>query len=185
MTCLARQGLTMKHQPQTKRAVRGIVLLALLLTLALIAMALTGALEVWSVERQREAEADLLYVGDQYRLGIERYYYATPGATKVLPTSIDDLIEDSRFPVPMRHLRRAWADPITGKPFELLRMDEQIIGVVSSSTKSTIKRSGFSQSDGAFNGLETYDQWKFLFHLPVSGKAGHKLPSRPPRQPYP
>ena len=173
----------MKHPPQIKRAPRGIVLLALLLTLALIAVALTGALEVWSIERQREAEADLLYVGDQYRLGIERYYYATPGATKVLPTSIDDLVEDPRFPVPMRHLRRAWADPVTGKPFELLQMDGQIIGVVSSSTKSTIKRSGFSRSDSAFDGLETYDQWKFLFYPHVSGKAGGKLPSQPPRQP--
>lgn len=181
--CAARQGLTMKQQPQIKRAVRGIVLLALLLTLALIAVALMGALEVWSVEKQREAEADLLYVGDQYRLAIERYYYATPGATKMLPMSIDDLVEDPRFAVPMRHLRRAWADPVTGKPFELLRTNEQIIGVVSSSTNSTIKRSGFSQSDSAFDGLETHDQWKFLFHPSVSGKAGRKLPSQSPRQP--
>jgi type II secretory pathway pseudopilin PulG len=173
----------MKHQPQIRRAVRGIVLLALLLTLALIAVALTGALEVWSVERQREAEADLLYVGDQYRLALERYYYASPGAVKVLPTSIDDLVEDRRFPVPMRHLRRAWADPVTGKPFELLRMDEQIIGVVSRSKKSTIKRSGFPQPDSVFDGLETYDQWKFLFHPRVSGKAGRKLPPQSPRQP--
>jgi type II secretory pathway pseudopilin PulG len=173
----------MKHRPQIERAVRGIVLLALLLTLALIAVALTGALEVWSVERQREAEADLLYVGDQYRLALERYYYATPGATRALPTSIDDLVEDRRFPVPMRHLRRAWPDPVTGKPFELLRMDEQIIGIVSSSKKPTIKRSGFSHSDSAFDGLETYDQWKFLFHPGISGKAGRKLPSQSPRQP--
>jgi type II secretory pathway pseudopilin PulG len=173
----------MNRPPQIKRAVRGIVLLALLLTLALIAVALTGALEVWSVERQREAEADLLYVGGQYRLALERYYYASPGATKVLPTSIDDLLEDRRFPVPVRHLRRAWADPVTGKPFDLLRLDEQIIGVVSSSTKSTIKRSGFAPSDSAFDGLATYDQWKFLFHPRVSGKAGRKLTSQSPGQP--
>lgn len=173
----------MKRQPRIKRAVRGIVLLALLLTLALMAVALMGALEVWSVERQREAEADLLYVGDQYRLGIERYYYATPGAAKVLPMSIDDLVEDQRFPVPVRHLRRAWADPVTGEPFELVRTGEQISGVVSSSTKPTIKRSGFSRSDSAFEGLETYNQWKFLFHPPVSGKTGRKLPSQSPRQP--
>src|SRR5438132_706122 len=89
-------GPRMKRLPQIKRAMRGIVLLALLLTLGLMAVALMGAVEVWSVERQRETEADLLYVGDQYRLAIQHYYYATPGAARVLPTSINDLVEDQR-----------------------------------------------------------------------------------------
>jgi type II secretory pathway pseudopilin PulG len=174
----------MKPLPQIKRAARGIVLLALLLTLALMAVALMGAVEVWSVERQRETEADLLYVGDQYRLAIEQYYYATPGAGKMLPTRIEDLVDDQRFPVPVRHLRRAYADPVTGAPFELLRTGEQISGVVSSSTKSTIKRKGFYRADSAFEGLETYNQWRFLFVPPVAGKAGRsKLPSHSSRQP--
>jgi type II secretory pathway pseudopilin PulG len=167
----------MLAQPRIKRPVRGIVLLALLLTLALMAVALMGAVEVWSFERQRETEAELLYVGDQYRLAIEHYYYATPGAGKTLPTSIDDLVEDQRFPVPVRHLRRAYADPVTGQAFELLRNGEQISGVVSSSTTPTIKRSGFSRADSAFEGFETYNQWRFLFSPPVSGKTSRKSPS--------
>lgn len=169
--------------PKIKRSSRGIVLLALLLTLALMAVALMGAVEVWSVERQRETEAELLYVGDQYRLAIEHYYYATPGAGKMLPASIGDLVEDQRFPVPVRHLRRAYADPVTGEAFELLRTGEQISGVVSSSTKSTIKRSGFSRADSAFERVETYNQWRFLFSPPVAGKAGRKSPLPSSRQP--
>jgi type II secretory pathway pseudopilin PulG len=164
-----------------KHVARGIVLLALLLTLALMAVALMGAVEVWSVERQRETEAELLYVGDQYRLAIEHYYYASPGAGRTLPASIDDLVEDQRFPVPVRHLRRAYADPVTGQPFELLRSGEQISGVVSSSTKSTIKRRGFSRADSAFEGFETYNQWRFMFSPPVSGKAGRR--SQSPQSP--
>ncbi|WP_211462928.1 type II secretion system protein [Collimonas silvisoli] len=171
--------------PLIKRRVRGVVLLALLLTLALMAVALMGAVEVWSVERQRETEAELLYVGDQYRLAIQHYYYAAPGAGKMLPASIDDLLADQRFPTPVRHLRRAYADPVTGEAFELLRNGEQISGVVSSSTKPTIKRSGFSRADSAFEGFETYNQWRFLFSPPVPGKAGRRSQSpsqslRPP-----
>ena len=164
----------MKQPPQIKRAVRGVVLLALLLTLALMAVALMGAVEVWSVERQRETEADLLYVGDQYRKAIEHYYYATPGAVKVLPMSIDDLIEDQRFPVPVRYLRRLYSDPVTGGSFELLRIGDRIYGVASTSTKPTIKRSGFTAAYRAFEELETYNQWKFLFRPPVLRKSGRK-----------
>jgi type II secretory pathway pseudopilin PulG len=178
MMCAVRQRPAMKRPPQIKRAMRGIVLLALLLTLALMAVALMGAVEVWSVERQRETEVDLLYVGDQYRKAIEHYYYATPGAAKVLPASIDDLIEDQRFPVPMRHLRRVYSDPLTGEPFDLLRTGDRINGVASGSTKSTIKRSGFAPAYRGFEGLETYNQWKFFFRPPAFGKGNRKLPSQ-------
>jgi type II secretory pathway pseudopilin PulG len=169
----------MNRRLQTKSITRGIVLLALLLFLALISIALMGMVEVWSFQRQREAEAELLYVGGQYRQAIEHYYYATPGAAKSLPKTIDDLLEDQRFPMPMRHLRRADVDPITGKPFDLVLAGEQLTGVSSSSTKATIKRSGFSRSDKGFEGLETYNQWKFLFLPPTAGKSNRKLPSQP------
>jgi type II secretory pathway pseudopilin PulG len=162
-----------------KRLESGVALLAFLLTLALISVTLMGAVSWWSFERQRESEEELLFIGNQYRMAIERYYYATPGAVKVLPSTMEDLIQDDRFPAPVRHLRRLYPDPITGEPFELLRIGDQISGVASKSTKPAIKRSGFSPPYTAFEGLETYDQWKFLFSPPRRRNSSISLPSIP------
>src|SRR5260370_9382660 len=90
---------------------RGLLLLTLLLALMLASMALLGALDVCAVQRQRLQEEELLFVGNQYRLAIQRYYRIG----RVLPMSVDDLLEDKRFPVPLHHLRRAYPDPMTGK----------------------------------------------------------------------
>lgn len=46
---------------------RGLVVLAQLIALMLMSIALAGALDVWSLERRREQEKQLLFVGDQYR----------------------------------------------------------------------------------------------------------------------
>ncbi|MDY7545100.1 type II secretion system protein [Glaciimonas sp. CA11.2] len=161
----------MQNKYLTTRPSRGIVLLALLLTLALMGIALMGAVSWWSLERQRENEEDLLFIGNQYRLAIERYYYATPGNAKALPMRLDELIEDQRFPIPVRHLRRLYLDPMTGEPFELIHIGEQIHGVASTSQKKAIKRSGFFPPYTAFEVIETYDQWKFLFTPPRGRKA--------------
>src|ERR1700738_1878116 len=134
----------MQLSRHSRQVASGIVLLALLLTLVLMSLVLLGVAELWSTARQREKEADLLFIGEQYRRAIERYYHAVPGAGNVLPPSIDDLLNDYRFPVPLHHLRRAYADPMTGDPFELLRNGDRIYGIVSTSTHATQKRSGFA-----------------------------------------
>jgi type II secretory pathway pseudopilin PulG len=162
-----------------KRPESGVALLAFLLTLALLSVALMGAVSWWSFERQRESEEELLFVGNQYRMAIERYYYATPGAVKVLPSNMEDLLQDDRFPAPVRHLRRLYPDPITGETFELLRIGDQINGVASKSTKPAIKRSGFSPPYTGFEGLETYDQWRFLFSPPRRRNSSISSPSVP------
>jgi type II secretory pathway pseudopilin PulG len=52
----------------------GLVLLALLIALAISSVAMMGAPDVWALQRQRQQEEELLFVGDQYRLAIQRYY---------------------------------------------------------------------------------------------------------------
>lgn len=172
----------MKNKLRVNRYVRGIVLLALLLTLALLGIALMGAVSWWTLERQRENEEDLIFVGNQYRLAIERYYYATPGNAKALPMRLNDLIEDERFPVPVRHLRRIYLDPMTGESFKLILIGEQIHGIASTSSRHTIKRSGFSPPYTGFEGVETYDQWKFLFTPPRGRKTVTSTQAVAPKQ---
>jgi type II secretory pathway pseudopilin PulG len=164
----------------TKR-MDGMVMLALLIALMLMSIALAGALDVWSLEQRREREKQLLFVGDQYRLAILRYYRAG----RVLPASVDDLLDDSRFPVPVHHLRRSYPDPVTGKnDWTFMWHGDRIYGLYSSSTDPTIKRAGFRRRYEQFEGAETYSGWQF-FYLPpivrnfVSGD-GSAAPSQTP-----
>lgn len=154
--------LASRHVPGHR--ISGVVMLALLLTLALGSIALMAAVDVWSFTRQRAQEAELLFVGDQYRQAIQRYYFgAPPGTRRVLPASLQDLLEDDRYPMPVHHLRRLYPDPITGNTeWGTLRVGERIAGVYSLSEREPIKRAGFAPSDEKFNGKSVYRDWVFV-----------------------
>lgn len=153
----------------------GLVLLTLLIALILVSVALMGALDVWSLQRQRLQEEELLFVGNQYRLAIQRYYQAG----RTLPASVDDLLEDKRSPVPLHHLRRAYPDPITGKnDWLFLRDGDRIYGVYSKSTAPAIKHANFPRRYADFANAKTYGEWQF-FYLPPGrrSRASNPLPS--------
>ncbi|MEO8311822.1 MAG: type II secretion system protein [Caldimonas sp.] len=146
-------------------APRGIVLLAVLVAMALLSIGLMGAVDVWTVSRQRERERELLFVGDQYRQAIRSYYLAAPGGRpRGYPLSIDALLEDDRFPLPVRHLRRAYPDPITGKSeWGLLRVEDRILGVYSLSEAQPLKQAAFHPADQTFTNAESYKNWVFAY----------------------
>ncbi len=142
---------------------RGLVMLTLLIALALASIALLAGLDVWALERQRQQEEELLFIGNQYRLAIQRYYLAG----RTFPQSVDDLIEDKRFPVPLHHLRRAYPDPITGNSdWKFLRDGDRIYGIFSSSDRVPIKRANFPRRYAFFSKAETYADWKFFYPPP-------------------
>jgi type II secretory pathway pseudopilin PulG len=148
-----------------RRRQGGLVLLALLLTLQLGAIATLAGMEVWATTRQREREQQLLFVGDQYRRAIRSYYMSAPaGRPRVLPASLEDLLADDRFPTPVRHLRRLYPDPITGSnEWHLIYHRGRILGVASASTAVPLKRTGFSPLYWHFEGKTSYREWEFLF----------------------
>lgn len=147
---------------QHRRTQAGIVLLALLLILILGSVSTLVAAEVWATTMQREREAQLLFVGDQYRRAIASYYLMTPGAVKVYPRSLNDLIEDDRFPRRVQHLRRLYRDPITDGDWALVKLGEGIVGVHSLSEAPTLKKAGFPTPYKEFEVTKTYDQWRFV-----------------------
>lgn len=158
----SRQPPFVAHLPHQ---MQGVMLLALLIGLALSGIALMGAIDMWTMQSQREREQQLLFAGDQYRLAIQRYFYAAPqGTPKTLPLSFDALLEDDRYPMPVRHLRRTYPDPITGKPWgEVRTEDGRLSGVYSLSEATPIKQAGFSSADTSFAEQTSYQKWVFFF----------------------
>jgi type II secretory pathway pseudopilin PulG len=139
------------------------VLLALLIMLVLVGIGALGAAEVWSVSLKREREAELLFVGGQYRRAIESYWKMSPGR-RAYPPSIEVLLTDDRFPNPVHHLRRQYRDPMTDTgEFELNKQANAIVGVHSASTDVPIKRAGFPTYFKQFEQAEDYSQWNFVF----------------------
>ena len=157
------------------RRARGLVLLALLLFVALSSLWVGLSAEVWSTARQRDRETELLFAGEQYRHAIESYWRATPGRAKGYPPSIDVLLTDDRFPMPVHHLRRRYLDPITGGEFGLVREPAGITGVYSISKDAPRKVAGFPARYQHFSGAEAYEQWRFVFVPP----RGYAPASRP------
>ncbi|MBK4735824.1 type II secretion system protein [Noviherbaspirillum pedocola] len=160
---------------------RGLALLALLLGLALLGIGLLREAQSWSLLRQREAERELLWVGEQYRKAIERYYWATPGAAKAFPTRLEDLLEDRRGLVPQHHLRRLYRDPINGGEFTSVQSGLDIIGVASASSGRPFKRTGFDAP--GFDDKDSYAEWQFVFRPPPRARATAPAQHSPPRAP--
>lgn len=134
----------------------------------LILVATLGAVgaafgELTSRAAQREREQELLFAGNEYRKAIESYYRRTPGAFARYPRKLEDLLEDRRFPLPVRHLRRLYRDPMTGGDWGLVKSpDGFIMGVHSPSQEEPIKSAGFAYRDRAFEGARTYADWQFV-----------------------
>jgi type II secretory pathway pseudopilin PulG len=134
-----------------------------------LGLAATGTL--WSHAAQRDKERELLFVGHQFRDAIASYYSRSPGVN-AYPKTLDELVEDRRFPQPLRHLRRIYADPLTGKAeWGLAKApDGTIMGVYSLSEATPVKTGNFDNADAAFEDAKKYAEWQFVF-LPPKAPA--------------
>ncbi|MDD5391042.1 MAG: type II secretion system protein [Gallionellaceae bacterium] len=145
----------------------GFTLLGLLFLVTVLGLLLAAVGTTWSMRSQREKEAELLFIGDQYRRALASYYRLGPSPDKHYPKKLSDLTRDPRFPSTVRHLRRQWPDPITGGDWALLRDEEGgIKGVHSPSSATPIKDTGFSRENAAFEGSRQYADWQFVAGAP-------------------
>jgi type II secretory pathway pseudopilin PulG len=143
----------------------GLILLGVLMLLVLAGLAALVGAEVWATAVRREREAQLLFVGDQYRRAIESYWRASPGPARTLPKSLSDLLADDRFPMPVRHLRRPFNDPFDAE-WGLVKLPTGIAGVYSVSEIAPLKRSGFPDRYVHFEDARSYSDWRFVAQLP-------------------
>ncbi len=157
----------------------GFTYLFVLMLVALVGMGLAAAGTLWGTESRRAREADLLFVGEQYRQAIRSYYELDPAQPR-LPQSIDDLLEDNRRAEVVRHLRRAWLDPMTGSELMLIMAPDGqgIVGVYSRATERPFKTAGFTPANEAFSGAASYADWRFVFIPPATASPpGQTSPS--------
>ena len=150
-------------------AQRGFGYLLALFAIAAIGLLLAGAGEVWSTTMQREKEVELLWIGEQFRRALSRYQQSSPEAASRAPATLQELLEDRRFPTPRRHLRQIYRDPLTGqRDWGLVRLDGRIVAIHSLSSARPLKQR-FDGRDADLTGKQRYSDW--LFSATVAGDA--------------
>jgi type II secretory pathway pseudopilin PulG len=140
---------------------QGFTYFGIMLGVLLIGIALAAVGTVTRTEVQREREVELLWIGEQFRQAIAHYYLS--GAR--LPQTLEDLLVDNRTARGSHHLRRLYADPITGQAdWQFLRTaDGGIYGVYSPSSAVPRKRAGFTGADLGFEDAPCYRGWRFIY----------------------
>ena len=134
-----------------KRCQAGFSYVGLLIVIVIFGLGSVGAGRILASSERAEREAELLFVGHQFRDAIASYYLSGPKARQY-PATLEDLLQDPRTPTPRRHLRKIFVDPITGKAkWELIMAPEGgVMGVHSLSEREPMKHSNFDLEDADF-----------------------------------
>lgn len=144
---------------------RGFTYLGLLILVAIIGIASAATLQVGSALQRRAAEEELLEIGAELRNALISYGNATPAGQKRAPASIQDLLKDPRYPGIKRHLRKLYADPLTGKEeWGIVEAIDGggIVGFFSLANAQPIKIDNFDPVFHDFAGKSSYQEWRFL-----------------------
>jgi type II secretory pathway pseudopilin PulG len=157
---------------------KGFTYLTVLFVLAMMSGGLALVGEVWHTASVREKEAELLHIGNEYRKAIERYF--AHRNLRQYPKNLADLVKDPRDPGTVRHLRRIYPDPITGKDEWgfVKSADGGFAGVHSLSEEAPLKTGGFAVRDASFEGKTKYSEWQFIY-APAAAAAATKPAAAP------
>ena len=141
----------------------GFTYLGVLFVVVLLGLGLAETSQVWSIASKRAHERELLWVGNQYVRALKSYYLQSPGVRQY-PATLDELVEDRRFPTPRRHLRKLHVDPVTREPGWGLILNAQgrIGGIHSRSDETPMKQAGFPVKWEDFAGRTKYSEWRFI-----------------------
>lgn len=144
---------------------RGFTYFVMLFALAIFGLGLAALGEAWSTASRRDREEELIQIGAAYARAIGDYYRRSPGTPKTYPARLDQLLEDRRFAGTERHLRRLYADPLSGDTEWGLvpAPDGGIAGVFSRSDKPTLRRQALALAGAAPVSGARYSDWKFVY----------------------
>lgn len=142
----------------------GFTYVSVLILLAIISLVSTASLQVGSIQQRRSAEEALLVIGAEFSQALTSYAQASPPGQKRSPASLKDLVTDQRFPTPQHHLRKLYADPLTGKEewgTQMAADGSGVTGVYSLSDATPIKIGNFNPPYENFAGQNSYKLWVF------------------------
>lgn len=144
----------------------------LLIVIAVLGIFASGALQLGVQISRRDAEHALLAAGGEF----ERALYSYSGTSIANqnsnasiakgPRTLNELLKDPRSAGILRHLRRVYADPLTGLDNWGIVRDPAgfILGVYSQAPGQPIKQAAFEISQSSFENAAAYSQW--IFGLP-------------------
>ena len=139
----------------------GFSLPAMLVLIAAIGCAATGADLTSRYRVAREKEAELIFRGLAYIRAIKSFYLAEKEPLKRrLPRDMEELENDPRA-AHRRHIRKLYKDPLNGGDFRILKGSGGVVGVASSSTARVFRRTRISDEAPFAGGVERYDQLLF------------------------
>jgi len=147
---------------RARRGAGGFTYVGLLVLVVLIGLLLAAAGEVASTAARRDREAQLLWVGHEYRAAIGRYW----NARRTYPQALQDLLGTAPdAPLPARYIRRLYPDPMTNAVDWALvpAPNGGIMGVASSSKRAPLKSGHFDPADQDFANAGAYGDWQFTF----------------------
>jgi hypothetical protein len=170
---MVRETVDINCEPGRLGCEAGLTYLGVLILTAMLTISIAAAGILWHFAQQRQKESDLLFIGNQFRTAIGRYYLSQNGLQKEYPKRLTDLIRDPRQPGTIRYLRKLYADPMTGSTdWGLLTMrDGSILGVYSKSNRKPIKDAKFRPIDRHLERKAKYSEWKFVY-LPGQSLGG-------------
>ena len=146
------------------RPTQGFTLLAVTATVALVSLALAAAGPLWSEQRRRDRELELLQLGVLYAQALQSYRDASPGSEQQYPARLEDLMLDTRFVGTRRHLRRPYPDPMSrARPWGLVTDARgRIQGVFSRSEAPPIAQGPVILDDRVLPAALRYIDWQFI-----------------------
>ena len=148
-----------RNSPIGRRHPHGYAYVLLLFAVAVLGIAATASVELGRSMSQRDAEIELIAIGLEFQQALQSY----AGVGGRGPRNMDELLRDPRFPGVRRHLRRIYADPLTGKSEWGLVTDElgSIVAVHSLSQGRPVRRDDFPPDLAGFERAESYRDWTF------------------------
>lgn len=155
----------------------GFTYIGLLIFIAILGLVATATVAAGSVMQRRMAEDELLFIGSQFQAAFKTYYETSPPGQRPYPSSLSDLIRDPRYAGIRRHLRKIYADPLTGREEwgTIEAPGGGVMGVYSLSAETPIRVSGFEPEFAAFDGKKKYSEWVFTYTPNPSTQASRGL----------
>ncbi|MRR35153.1 type II secretion system protein [bacterium] len=160
----------------------GFTYIAALMIIVVMGIMLGIAGQTWRTRMQRERETELLFRGLEYQRAIRRWHQYDLTEGKPLKTTtqarrplndLKDLLKDPGSLAKERYLRRLYADPFTGKEFEVVRNPQQgIIGVNVTDEDQPFKQGNFDKELKLLDQKKKYKEWVFGLPEAVAPPAG-------------